>query len=62
MKKNKNDKMMPITQQVFLYLIYKKGISKITKSTVSKETGITKMSVTRATEQLFQMGLITQEK
>lgn len=61
-KQNKNDKMMPITQQVFLYLIYNKGIRKITKSTVSKETGITKMSVTRATEQLFQMGLITQEK
>lgn len=63
-KKNqvKIDKMMPVTQQAFLYLLYHTADSKVTKSTIAEALGVTKTSITRATEQLLQMQLITQEK
>ncbi len=58
----KMDKMMPATQQVFLYLFYNKSKLPIMKSTVAGAVGLTRTSLTRATEQLMQMKLITQEK
>jgi len=62
-KKNiKMDKMMPATQQVFLYLLYNKSKNPIMKSTVAEEVGLTRTSLTRATDQLIEMKLITQEK
>lgn len=61
-KQVKADKMMPITQQVFLYLLYNKAKGSIMKGIVVDALGITRMSVTRASEQLIQMRLIRQEK
>lgn len=62
-KKNiKADKMMPATQQVFLYLLYNKSENPIMKSTVAEEVGLTRTSLTRSTDQLIEMKLITQEK
>lgn len=62
-KKNiRMDKMMPATQQVFLYLLYNKNKYPIMKSTVAEEVGLTRTSLTRATDQLLQMKLIIQEK
>lgn len=63
-KKNQinSDKMMPVTQQVFLYLLYHPADIEVTKSTIAEELGVTKTSITRATEQLLQMQLITQVK
>jgi DNA-binding MarR family transcriptional regulator len=63
-KKNviKVDKMMPATQQTFLYLLYYNKDQSIMKSALAKAVGLTRTSITRATDQLMQMQLITQEK
>lgn len=58
----KMDKMMPATQQVFLYLLYNKNEDPIMKSNVAEKVRLTRTSLTRATDQLLQMKLITQEK
>lgn len=58
----KANRMMPVTQQVFLYLFYQPENAEITKSSVAEALGVTKTSITRATEQLLQMQLITQQK
>lgn len=58
----KKEKMMPVTQQVFLYLLYNRNKESLMKSAVADALGITRTSVTRATEQLMQMSIITQEK
>jgi len=58
----KSDKMMPATQLVFLALLYMEdGESKL-KSEIAKELNLTKTSITRATAQLEQMGLVLQSK
>lgn len=61
-KNNRVDKMMPVTQQVFLYLTYNKRIDTVTKSAVAEALGVTRTSLTRATNQLMEMHLITEEK
>lgn len=58
----KTDKMMPVTQQVFLYLFYHTANTEITKSLIADALGVTRTSITRASEQLLQMKLITQER
>ena len=57
----KKDKMMPITQALFLYLLYKGDGKPIMKKEAAERLGVTKTSITRASEQLVEMELISQE-
>ena len=58
----KTDKMMPATQMVFLELLYMKDEESALKSEVANKLNLTKTSITRATVQLEEMGLIEQIK
>jgi len=58
----KADKMMPVTQMVFLELLYMEDDKSALKSEVAKKLNLTKTSITRATAQLEEMGLIHQVK
>ena len=58
----KADKMMPATQMVFLELFYMEDEESALKSEVAKKLNLTKTSITRATAQLEEMGLIKQVK
>ena len=58
----KADKMMPATQMVFLELFYMNDDESALKSTIANKLKLTKTSITRATAQLQEMGLIQQEK
>ena len=60
-KKIKTEKMMPVTQTLFIYLLYQKE-SYVLKSVVADILGFTRTSITRASEQLIAMNLIEQEK
>jgi len=57
----KADKMMPITQSLFLYLIYNCNGKRVIKKEAAEYLRVTKTSITRASEQLEKMGLIKQE-
>ena len=58
----KADKMMPATQMVFLELLYMDDEDSVLKSEVANKLNLTKTSITRATAQLEEMGLIRQMK
>ena len=58
----KADKMMPATQMVFLELLYMSDEESVLKSEVANKLNLTKTSITRATAQLEEMGLIQQMK
>ncbi|MBE5958362.1 MAG: MarR family transcriptional regulator [Lachnospiraceae bacterium] len=58
----KVDKMMPTTQMVFLELLYMNDDEAILKSDVANKLNLTKTTITRATAQLKEMGLINQVK
>ena len=58
----KVDKMMPATQMVFLELLYMNDEESALKSEVANKLNLTKTSITRATAQLEEMGLIEQIK
>lgn len=58
----KTDKMMPATQMVFLELLYMNDEESVLKSKVASKLNLTKTSITRATAQLEEMGLIEQIK
>ena len=58
----KADKMMPATQMVFLELLYMNDEESALKSEVANKLNLTKTSITRATAQLEEMGLIRQVK
>ncbi len=58
----KADKMMPATQMVFLELLYMHDEESALKSEVANKLNLTKTSITRATAQLEEMGLIQQIK
>lgn len=60
-KQTSIDKMMPATQQLFLYMLYSKE-DFVLKSVAAEELGLTRTSITRSSEQLLAMGLINQEK
>ncbi len=60
MKEIDVEKMMPATQSLFLYLLYRKKDS-VMKSEAAKDLSLTKTSITRASDQLKAMGLITEE-
>ena len=52
---------MPVTQSLFLYLIYECKNKKVMKKEAAEYLNVTKTSITRASEQLEKMGLICQE-
>ncbi len=54
-------RFMPITQVLLLYLIYKSGGKPIMKKDAAENLGVTKMSITRASEQLASLELISQD-
>jgi len=56
------DKMMPATQMVFLELLYMADNESALKSEIAERLNLTKTSITRATAQLKEMGLISQKK
>ena len=55
------DKMSPIAQSLFLYLLYANRGCKVVKKQAAEFLGVTRTSLTRASEQLSAMGLILQE-
>ena len=61
-KKYSKQKMMPLTQVLFLFLLYQKEDKPILKTEIANRLGITKMSITRASEQLMEMELLHLEK
>lgn len=56
------DKMMPATQCLFLYLLYNHQHEYVLKKQAAEELGLTRTSITRASEQLKAMELITEEQ
>ena len=56
------DKMMPATQSLFLYLLYNRENDPFIKKQAANDLGLTKTSITRASEQLKQMNLIREEQ
>lgn len=56
------DKMMPSTQLVFLELFYMEDGETVLKSQIASRLNLTKTSITRATAQLKEMGLIEERK
>ena len=62
MKKTKAEKMMPATQALFLYLLYRHDNVPVMKKDAADAIAVTRTSLTRASEQLEQMGLISQKK
>mgnify|MGYP002514845355 CR=1 FL=1 len=60
-KEVKIEKMMPVTQSLFLFLVYKCKNKKIMKKEAAEYLNVTRTSITRASEQLEKMGLIRQE-
>ncbi len=55
------NKMMPATQALFLYMLYKSQGKLVSKMNAAEAVGITKTSVTRASRQLEAMNLIREE-
>lgn len=60
-KKVSAEKMMPVTQMLFIHLLLQ-NTDYTLKSVAAEELGLTRTSMTRASEQLLAMGLIDQEK
>lgn len=56
------EKMMPATQALFLYMLYKSNGEPVMKKDAADYIGITRTSITRASDQLAAMGLISQKK
>ncbi len=55
------DKMMPVSQSLFLYMLYHDLGSGILKKDAAEVLHLTRTSITRASEQLKRMGLISEE-
>ncbi len=55
-------KMMPVTQALFLYMLYYNETKPLIKKEAAAKIGVTQMSITRASEQLSAMGLVSQER
>ncbi len=54
-------KLMPVTQALLLYMIYQSNGHPVLKKDAAAALGVTKMSITRASEQLVTLGLILEE-
>ncbi len=61
-KPKKEEYMMPATQSLFLYLLYHDLSEGISKKEAAKVLNCSAMSISRASEQLINMGLIYEEK
>ena len=57
----KKEKMMPVTQALFLFLLYSVDKGPVLKKDAAEALGVTRTSITRASDQLDAMGLIIQE-
>jgi len=57
----KKEKMMPVTQALFLHLLYNSSGKTVLKKDAAEFLRVTRTSITRASDQLSVMGLITQE-
>ena len=57
----RTEKMMPVTQALFLYMLYQSNGRPIMKKDAAEAIGATRTSITRASEQLAAMYLISQE-
>lgn len=55
------EKMMPVTQMLFLYLAYSSS-DDVIKSVAADDLGLSRPNITRASSQLRAMGLITEYK
>lgn len=55
------DHMMPVTQSLFLYMLYECKGREVIKMQAAADLGVTRMSITRAARQLEAMGIIVQE-
>ncbi len=55
-----SEKMMPVTQSLFLYLVYS-GKNGCPKKDAADALGLTRTSISRASEQLVSFGLIREE-
>lgn len=56
-----SSKMMPSTQALFLYLLFKCKDKKVMKKQAAEDLGLTRTSITRASEQLSSMNLLGQD-
>lgn len=61
-KETKSEKMMPVTQALFLYMLYRSKAKPVMKKDAAETMGVTRTSITRASEQLLAMGLISQQQ
>lgn len=61
LKEIKVQKMMPVTQMLFLYMLYKSNGAAVLKKDAAESLGVTRTSITRASDQLLKMGLISQK-
>lgn len=61
-KDKKIEKIMPVTQSLFLYFLYESKGRKVQKKDAADFLRVTRTSITRASEQLASLGLIKQEK
>ena len=59
-KRAYSEKMMPITQCLFLYLLYNQKANPIIKTEAARRLEVSPMSITRACDQLAAMGLVCQ--
>ena len=55
------EKMMPVTQALFLHLLYNGNNIPMLKKDAAEHIGVTRTSITRASDQLLSMELIIQE-
>ncbi len=60
-KEVKTEKMMPVTQALFLYMLYKSEGKPVMKKDAADYLGVTRTSITRASDQLNAIGLISQK-
>ena len=60
-KEINSQKMMPVTQTLFLYLLYNSNGNPVLKKDAAEKIGVTRTSITRASDQLARMGIISQE-
>lgn len=61
-KKLDVNRFSPAAQCLFLYFLYKKTDGYVLKKDVAEELGVTRMMISRASEQLAAMGLLKEEK
>lgn len=59
-KRYSRSKMMPVTQSLFLYLLYNREDKYVLKKQAAEQLHLTRTSITRASEQLRDMGLLTE--